>query len=213
MLEFGVTAFTSISAQSPTKLPLLGSKPCFCIVGPEFTTNPVYEMAANLFVDFFRGRIVKDVCLAGLDHVIALTVGEGGKILFRHYVIHMKKSGTRVPRVELEVIGPSIDFEIRRHQFAEESLRKQTLKQPKELTNKKKKNVMTTTMKETVANIHVPKQKVEQIEKHAVKPKALRRATKRKRESTTPTSTSTPPLTDGAEASETENPLKKARTT
>jgi len=38
-------------------------------------------------------------------------------------------------------------------------------------------------MRDTVANIHLPRQNIEQIEKNAVKPKALKRPTKkRKRE-------------------------------
>lgn len=83
MLEVGITKYKSIAELSAKKLPHLGSKPCFVVIGAEFTANPVYEMAANLLVDFFRGKIVKDICLAGLDHAIALTVGEGGKIQFR----------------------------------------------------------------------------------------------------------------------------------
>jgi len=183
MLELGITNFKSILIFSAQKLPMLGSKPCFTVVGAEFSTNPVYEMAANLFVDFFRGHIVDTICLAGLDHVISLSVGADGALLFRHYSIHMKKSGGRVPRVELEEVGPSIDFVIRRHQFGEESLRKESLRKPKELNPKKKKNISTTIMRDTVANIHLPRQNIEQIEKNAVKPKALKRPTKkRKRE-------------------------------
>jgi len=180
MLELGVSNYKSIQSFSPEKLPMLGSKPCFTIVGAEFSANPVYEMAANLFVDFFRGRIVTKVCLAGIDHVISLSVGADGAILFRHYSIHMKKSGERVPRVELEEIGPSIDFVVRRHQFGEESLRKQALKRPKELNPKKTKNISTTIMRDTVANIHMPKQNIDQIEKNAIKPKALKRPTKKR---------------------------------
>jgi len=228
MLELGISNYKSISDCSATKLPLLGSKPCFTIIGSEFSVNPIYEMAANLFVDFFRGRVVKDICLGGLDHVIALTVGEGGKLLFRHFSIHLKKSGSRVPRVELEEVGPSIDFEIRRHQFAEESLRKQSLKLPKEIDmkKKKKKNLEKNMMQDTVANIHIPKQNIGQIEKNAVKPKALRRPMKkRKREpeattatatatatATTATATATTTSTDASETSTELRPQKKART-
>ena len=102
----------------------------------------------------------------------------------------MRKSGTRIPRVELEEVGPAIDFTLRRTQFGEEALRKQSLRKPKELTAKKQKNVTTTAMRDKVANVHVPKQNIEQIEKNAIKPKALKRShklpQKRKREEETP---------------------------
>jgi len=183
MMEFGVTSYKSIANLGASKLPMLGSKPCFTIVGAEFHSNLVYAMAANLIVDFFRGRIVENVSLAGLDHVISLSV-KGGVILFRHFSVHMKKSGGRVPRVELEEVGPSLDLVLRRHQFGDEALRKQALKKPKELNPRKQKNISTTTMHDQVANVHIPKQNVEQIEKQAVKPKALKRPSKkRKRES------------------------------
>jgi len=181
MLEVGITNYKSIRSFAAEKLPLLGSKPCFCVIGPEFNTDPVYEMAASLIIDFFRGRIVDNICLAGLDHVITLSVGPSGAILFRHYGIHMKKSGSRVPKVELEEIGPSVDFVPRRNQFAEESLRKQSLQRPRELNPKKQKNTSTTNLKETVANIHLPKQNIGQIEKNAIKPKALKRPTKKRK--------------------------------
>jgi len=181
MLEVGITNYRSTMSLAGDKLPLLGSKPCFCVIGPEFNTDSIYEMAANLIVDFFRGRIVDNICLAGLDHVITLSVGPNGAILFRHYGIHMRKSGSRVPKVELEEVGPSIDFVLRRHQFAEESLRKQALLRPKELNPKRQKNTSTNELKATMANIHLPKQNIDQIEKNAIKPKALKRPTKKRK--------------------------------
>jgi len=36
-------------------------------------------------------------------------------------------------------------------------------------------------MRDTVANIHLPRQNIEQIEKNAVKPKALKRPTKKEK--------------------------------
>jgi len=208
MIELGITNYKSAQSFSPEKEPMLGAKPCFTIVGPEFSANPIYETASNLFVDFFRGHIVENICLAGLDHVISLSVGADGAILFRHYSIHMKKSGGRVPRVELEEIGPSIDFVIRRHQFGEESLRKQTLKKPKEVSYKREKNISTTTMRETMATIHMPKQNIEQIEKTSIKPKALKRPTKKRKRETTESNESSAEKSEGQK-----RPQKKTRNT
>ena len=51
------------------------------------------------------------------------------KVLFRSYRIILKKSGTRIPRVELEEIGPSIDWVLRRSQLASDDLFKTACKQ------------------------------------------------------------------------------------
>ena len=42
----------------------------------------------------------------------------------------MKKSGTKTPRIELEDMGPSIDFTVRRTQLASDDFYKRALKVP-----------------------------------------------------------------------------------
>lgn len=104
--------------------------------------------------DFFRGEEVSDVALASLDHAIVATAAND-RILLRVYNIAFRKSGTRVrkhalpssssssvpltetpccraqlPRVELDLMGPSMDLSLRRTQQAPPDLRKQALKRP-----------------------------------------------------------------------------------
>ena len=43
----------------------------------------------------------------------------------------MKKSGTKTPRVELDEVGPSVDFVMRRTQIASEHSFKEACRQPK----------------------------------------------------------------------------------
>lgn len=45
----------------------------------------------------------------------------------------MKKSGSRIPRIELEEIGPSVDFRLRRTKISSDDLFKLACKKPKEL--------------------------------------------------------------------------------
>ncbi len=45
-------------------------------------------------------------------------------LIARHYFVHLKKSGNRVPKVELEEMGPRFDFAMRRVRFADKQLRK-----------------------------------------------------------------------------------------
>lgn len=51
-------------------------------------------------------------------------------LLFR---VLLKKSGTKIPRIELEEIGPRMDLTIRRQKLASDILFKQACKKPKEL--------------------------------------------------------------------------------
>jgi len=149
----------------------IGSKPCFIISGSDFDNDEVLKMTANIFVDFFRGSVIDNINLSGIDHVIALTAKNSTSFHFRHYSVHMKKSEDRVPKVELEEIGPSIDFAIRRNKFAVGDLRKQTLAPKK----KKKKHIKTNELKEYVSNVHIPNQKIEDVNKTVKRTKALKR--------------------------------------
>lgn len=48
--------------------------------------------------------------------------------------ILLKKSGSRTPRVELEDMGPSVDFSVRRTKIASDDLYSRSLKKPKTAT-------------------------------------------------------------------------------
>jgi len=154
----------------------IGSKPCFIITGPEFDNDETFKMIGNLFVDFFRGEVVKGINLMGLDHVIGLASNGKNAFYFRHYGVKLKKSGSKVPNVELEEIGPSFEFKIRRTKFADSDARKRTYPPKKG----KKKNISNNELKDRVAKIHLGKQNIDDITKTVKKPKALRN--KRKRE-------------------------------
>ncbi len=45
--------------------------------------------------------------------------------------ILLKKSGSQVPRIELEEMGPSLDLVVRRSHLASDDLMKQSCRQPK----------------------------------------------------------------------------------
>jgi len=49
------------------------------------------------------------------------------------YSTRLKKSGSRLPRVELEEMGPSIDFEIRRSKEAARDVMREAMKVPRAL--------------------------------------------------------------------------------
>lgn len=62
----------------------LGCKPCIILQGTEFETNETMKRIGNMMVDWFRGVVVENIRLQGLELVISLTAVED-KIYFRVY--------------------------------------------------------------------------------------------------------------------------------
>ena len=117
----------------------VGVKPLLSFSGAQFD-NLVpneYTLAKNMFIDFFRGAEVKEIDVEGLQLMISFFAGEDGpegekpQIHMRCWRIVTKKSGQKVPRVEVEEIGPRIDFRVGRMKSAEEGRWKDALKRGK----------------------------------------------------------------------------------
>ena len=106
-------------------------------VGGGFESDPALRQVRSLLLDFFRGRVVESINLKGLDRVFFVSHGEGGKtVLVRQYRAAYRKSGTKVPRVELEEMGPSLDLELRRWRAAPVEAEAEATKVPKSTKKK-----------------------------------------------------------------------------
>ncbi|EGG21550.1 brix domain-containing protein [Cavenderia fasciculata] len=157
MYEFSVLNYKGMEQFQGATTSRLGNKPCFIFNGAEFENDPITKRIGNTFLDFFRGHVVEYINLAGLDHVIILTA-VNGRILFRHYSVLFKRSGTKVPRVELEEMGPSFDLELRRSKIPSEDVEKQALKIHRSVQPKVVKNVDSNDLGEKHGRIHLGKQ-------------------------------------------------------
>jgi ribosome production factor 2 len=116
----------------------------FC--GALFDVHPRYQHFKGLMMDFFAGKTVESMEVDGLQHVICFSVGEQQPqsydssaredhppIKFRVYLIQSKKvAGSKVPRIELEEMGPRMDLKLGRFQEASEEMMSMALKKPKE---------------------------------------------------------------------------------
>ena len=93
-----------------------GNKPCLIFHGELFDNEPEYKRLKCFFIDFFRGETnMKEIDLNGLEHVITFTIDSQTKLIsIRVFRIELKKSGHRIPRIELHEIGPHIDLILRR---------------------------------------------------------------------------------------------------
>ena len=77
---------------------------------------------------------------------------------FEIFRVIYKNSETKVPNVELEEIGPSLDLKLNRTKLASDSLYKTAKKQSKMIEVKKKKNVSRDGLGTTFGRIHMEKQ-------------------------------------------------------
>ncbi|KAF2463025.1 Brix-domain-containing protein [Lindgomyces ingoldianus] len=143
-----------------------GLKPMIAFHGAVFE-NPnetKYTLAKSLLLDFFRGQEATGVDVEGLQYLISVSAEEedasrpAPQIHIRVYRILTKRSGQKLPRIEVEETGPRIDFRLGRERFAEPNMMKDALRKPKGTEPKTKKNIDTDIMGDKVGKIHVGKQ-------------------------------------------------------
>uniref|UniRef100_A0A8C7MC85 Ribosome production factor 2 homolog n=1 Tax=Oncorhynchus kisutch TaxID=8019 RepID=A0A8C7MC85_ONCKI len=167
MIELGIEKYNSLSDIKSSKCPE-GTKPMLVFAGDAFDHENEHKRLKSLLTDFFRGPVVPSVRLAGLEHVLHFTALEG-KIYMRSYRSLLKKSGCRTPRIELEEIGPSFDFILRRTHLASDDLYKTAHKQPKALKPKKKKNISHDTFGTKFGRLHMQKQDLAKLQTRKMK--------------------------------------------
>lgn len=169
MVELGLDWFTPMAEIMGEKASV-SSRPLMIFQGDLFETNETYKQIRSLFLDFFRGEVADQVNLKGLEYVITLTASSvDGKIYFRTYNTQMKKSGTKLPRVELEDMGPSMDFTLRRSTFAPDDVRKEAMKVPKVLKPTKVKNIEYDPIGDKLGRIHLGKQDLNKMQTRKMK--------------------------------------------
>ncbi|CAH0390353.1 unnamed protein product [Bemisia tabaci] len=167
MVELEIEAFKSIK-EFKTEHVAVGLKPCILFAGEDFQTSYDHKRIQNLLVDMFQREVVTDIRLQGLEHVIMFTAADD-KIFLRNYRVQLKKSGSRIPRVELEEIGPAVDFRIGRKKLATEDLFKSACKQPTSIDPKPKKNIRTDAFGSKLGRVHMTKQDVNSLQTRKMK--------------------------------------------
>eukprot|EP00052_Salpingoeca_macrocollata_P025440 m.231827 g.231827 ORF g.231827 m.231827 type:complete len:321 (+) comp22434_c0_seq2:2048-3010(+) len=168
MIEFGAQN-VKLLLEFKNEKNALGSKPCLVFQGAPFDTDAGMKGVRSMLADFFRGPVVDNINLGGIDHVLSFTAISSTSVLLRHYRIALKRSGTRLPLVQLEEIGPAVDLELRRSHFPSLELKKEALKIPKELKPKKVKNIEYTALGDKAGRVHMTKQDLKELETRKVK--------------------------------------------
>ncbi|KAI0956533.1 hypothetical protein AcW1_005189 [Taiwanofungus camphoratus] len=188
--------------QTPKSTP--GYKPLMHFASDLFDTHPRFIQLKSMLMDFFNGEIIDSICLAGLEHVISVSLAPTPtslnstaatdmlqpsasapkpqdvnllpKVHIRVYMTRLLASGTRIPRVELTPMGPSLDLSLRRHTEADAEMLKQAMKRPKlrkqdveKGLGKKRKNVEVDEMGDVRGRIHVAKQDLGRLQTRKMK--------------------------------------------
>ncbi|KNC51751.1 brix domain-containing protein 1 [Thecamonas trahens ATCC 50062] len=175
MIEFEVVNFTSMSEFKGKAKSSVGSKPLVLFQGERFETDDVFVATKSLLMEFFLGNTeLTELDLAGVEHVVIVSAMPGDFIHIGHYAIELKKSGSRLPRVELVEIGPEFDLVMHRTHFADAALMKDAMFVPKDLRPKKVKNVSRDAFGSVVGNIHMSRQDLTEVNTRKVK--GLRRS-------------------------------------
>jgi ribosome production factor 2 len=178
MLELYIDpeTFRTLSQFKGSK-PAVGLKPIISFSGTLFDspTPNSYTLAKSIFLDLFKGSDAKSIDVEGLQFMIHFSVGEeeDGKptpsINMRVYKLVTKRSGQKLPRVEVEEMGPRMDFRIGRKQEADPTVMREALKKPRQLEPKTKKNIETDLMGDKIGKVHPGKQDFSSLQTRKMK--------------------------------------------
>jgi ribosome production factor 2 len=183
MLELYVNPDTFRTLQQfKNKKPSIGLKPLIAFHGTVFEdpNQTKYTLAKSLFIDFFKGQDATEVDVEGLQYLISISAEEptdakpNPQIKLRFFLLRTKRSGQKLPRIEVEEMGPRMDFTLGREQFPDADMLKEALKRPKGAEPRTKKNIDTDVMGDKTGKIHVGKQDFGNLQTR--KMKGLKRA-------------------------------------
>lgn len=168
----------------------VGLPPLLVFAGPAFD-SPVpneYTLAKSLLLDFFhRGgggdpAAGDQMDVEGLQYVVSVTAAEGSAgdgggggdatkpaIHLRVYLIRTRRSGQKLPRVDVEEMGPRMDFRFGRMRQADEAAWKEAMKRPKTTEERTKKNVSMDVVGDKMGRIHLGRQDLSQLQTRKMK--------------------------------------------
>lgn len=157
---------------------VVGLRPMLLFAGTAFE-SPVsneFTLAKSLLIDFFKGDPSDKIDVEGLQYIVSVTAedtaGEGDAkpvIHLRVYMIQTKRSGQKLPRVEVEEIGPRMDFRVGRVREADESMLKDAMKKSFGLVEKTKKNITTDAMGDKIGRVHLGRQDLSELQLRKMK--------------------------------------------
>jgi ribosome production factor 2 len=165
-------------------------KPLMLFAGSQWDDTSSSEQAAlygtlkSLMLDLFQGEEVASIDVAGIQYVLMVAAGESSSastdlnespnkpvLHLRWYRIRtMRSNNVKLPRVELDPIGPSFDFRVGRYRQADEGVMREALKhgrRPNEARTKK--NIVTDLVGDKIGRVHLGKQDLSTLQTRKMK--------------------------------------------
>ncbi|EAA34504.1 Brix-domain-containing protein [Neurospora crassa] len=185
MLEFYLDpeTFRSI-AQFKTKKVPVGTKPLMVFAGTAFE-SPVpnaFTTAKSMLIDFFRGEPSDKIDVEGLQYCVVVSADEPTSsstdpsdpstkptLHLRAYLIRTKRSGQKLPRVEVEEHGPRMDFRLGRLQQPDADMLKAAMRKPKTNEERTKKNISMDSIGDKIGRIHMGKLDLSELQTRKMK--------------------------------------------
>ncbi|KAJ5085722.1 Ribosome production factor [Penicillium argentinense] len=155
-----------------------GLRPMMLFAGTPFEdpTSSSHVMLKSFFLDMFKGEETNAIDVEGLQYVLMVGAEEPRDDLspiihLRWYKVVTKRSGHKLPRVELEEIGPKFDFKVGRMRPATPEAMKAAMKQGKRPNEeiKTKKNISMDSIGDKVGRVHLGKQDLKGLQTRKMK--------------------------------------------
>ena len=159
----------------------VGVRPMVCFSGGRWEEGGgkgKWAVVKSVLMDFFRGGgegSTREVDVEGLQLMISFFVGEedekGGEpvIHMRCWRIVTKRSGGKVPRVEVVETGPRIDMRVGRVREAEPGMWKEAMRKGGNREGKVRKNVETDRVGDQIGRIHLGRQDLGELQSRKMK--------------------------------------------
>ncbi|KAL5336751.1 valyl-tRNA synthetase mitochondrial precursor [Aspergillus crustosus] len=156
----------------------VGLRPLMLFSGSawEDATSTTHTMLKSMLVDLFKGDTSDKIDVEGLQYALMVgaeepTEGLSPVIHLRWYKIVTKRSGHKLPRVELQEIGPKFDFKVGRTQEAPRDAMKEAMKQGRKPNEelRLKKNIGIDLIGDKVGRVHLNKQDLGELQTRKMK--------------------------------------------
>ena len=144
----------------------------------------IYQTLKSLLLDVFCGEEISSIDVAGMQYMLLIAApdtpsttrpqpgSEDPKpvIQLRWYKIVTRKSGTKLPRVELQPEGPTFDLKVSRFKEADSTELKDALRKARDPnTARTKKNIETDFVGDKLGRVHLGKQDLSELQTRKMK--------------------------------------------
>ncbi|XP_050535303.1 ribosome production factor 2 homolog [Daktulosphaira vitifoliae] len=167
MFELGIESYKSCTEFKGLSEITAGVKPVLVFLGDQFDSDQQLKRLRNLLVDMFQRQQLKQIRPNGVQLVLSFTAVDN-KVLLRSYRSTLSKTSIKTPRVELNEVGPSVDFVLRRDLMASADLFKTACKRIS-LKGKKIKGVRRDNFGSKLGRLHMTKQDVNKLQTRKMK--------------------------------------------